>query len=122
MVMSTLEQVRREGRKRKRRVVKRGKPQSRGVCKKIFTRSPKKPNSAVRKVARVKMRDGREVIAYIPGEGQRLKEHSTVLIRSGRVKDLPGVRKKVIRGVWDAEGVEGRKKGRSKYGTKRSRT
>ena len=93
-------------------------PFKRGICTKVFTATPKKPNSALRKVARVKLSNGREVTAYIPGEGHTLQEHSMVLIRGGRVKDLPGVRYHVIRGPLDATGVEGRKRSRSKYGTK----
>lgn len=88
---------------------------------KVFTATPKKPNSALRKVARVKLTNGMEVTAYIPGEGHELQEHSIVLIRSGRVKDLPGVRYHIVRGVLDTTGVEGRKQGRSKYGTKREK-
>ena len=94
-------------------------PLKRGVCLKVFTTTPKKPNSALRKVARVRLTNGMEVTAYIPGEGHNLQEHSVVLIRGGRVKDLPGVRYHVVRGVLDAGGVEGRKQERSKYGTKR---
>jgi len=94
-------------------------PQKRGVCLRVYTTTPKKPNSAMRKVARVRLSNGREVNAYIPGEGHNLQEHSIVLVRGGRVKDLPGVRYHIIRGALDAAGVEGRKKGRSKYGAKR---
>ena len=97
-----------------------GSPQKLGVCVQVRTVTPKKPNSALRKVARVRMTNGIEVTAYIPGEGHTLQEHSVVLIRGGRVKDLPGVRYHVIRGALDATGVTGRKQGRSKYGTKRS--
>jgi small subunit ribosomal protein S12 len=99
----------------------RGAPQKRGVCIQVRTQTPKKPNSALRKVARVRLTNGIEVSAYIPGEGHGLQEHSVVLIRGGRVKDLPGVRYHVVRGTLDADGVEGRSKGRSKYGTKRRR-
>jgi len=95
-------------------------PFKRGVCLKVFTATPKKPNSALRKVARVRLTNGMEVTAYIPGEGHNLQEHSVVLIRGGRVKDLPGVRYHVIRGVLDSGGVEGRKRERSKYGTKKT--
>ena len=95
-------------------------PFKRGVCLKVFTATPKKPNSALRKVARVRLTNGMEVTAYIPGEGHNLQEHSVVMIRGGRVKDLPGVRYHVVRGVLDTAGVEGRKQERSKYGTKRS--
>jgi len=94
-------------------------PQRRGVCVRVYTTTPKKPNSAMRKVARVRLTTGKEVNAYIPGEGHNLQEHSIVLIRGGRVKDLPGVRYHLIRGALDASGVEGRKQGRSKYGAKR---
>ncbi len=97
-----------------------GSPQKLGVCIQVRTITPKKPNSALRKVARVRMTNGMEVTAYIPGEGHTLQEHSVVLIRGGRVKDLPGVRYHIIRGALDATGVDGRKRGRSKYGTKRS--
>ncbi|HEY8436625.1 MAG TPA: 30S ribosomal protein S12 [Haloplasmataceae bacterium] len=94
-------------------------PQKRGVCTRVGTMTPKKPNSALRKYARVRLTNGLEVTAYIPGIGHKLQEHSVVLIRGGRVKDLPGVRYHIIRGTLDATGVEGRKQGRSKYGTKR---
>jgi small subunit ribosomal protein S12 len=94
-------------------------PFKRGVCVKVFTTTPKKPNSALRKVARVRLTNGMEVTAYIPGEGHKLQEHSVVLLRGGRVKDLPGVRYHVVRGVLDTTGVEGRMQQRSKYGTKR---
>jgi len=94
-------------------------PQKRGVCTRVYTQTPKKPNSALRKVARVRLTNGIEVTAYIPGEGHNLQEHSIVLIRGGRVKDLPGVRYHIIRGVLDTSGVDGRRKSRSKYGAKR---
>ncbi|HUW05117.1 MAG TPA: 30S ribosomal protein S12 [Williamwhitmania sp.] len=94
-------------------------PQKRGVCTRVYTTTPKKPNSAMRKVARVRLTNGYEVTAYIPGEGHNLQEHSIVLIRGGRVKDLPGVRYHIIRGALDAAGVEGRNQRRSKYGTKK---
>ena len=97
-----------------------GAPQKRGVCVQVRTVTPKKPNSALRKVARVRLTNGMEVTAYIPGEGHTLQEHSVVLIRGGRVKDLPGVRYHIIRGALDAQGVQGRKRGRSKYGTRRT--
>lgn len=96
-------------------------PQKRGVCLRVYTRKPKKPNSAIRKVAKIKLTNASEVIAYIPGEGHSLQEHSVVLIRGGRVKDLPGVKYKVIRGVFDLQGVKTRRQGRSKYGTKHPR-
>lgn len=94
-------------------------PQRRGVCVRVYTTTPKKPNSAMRKVARVRLTNGKEVNAYIPGEGHNLQEHSIVMIRGGRVKDLPGVRYHLVRGTLDAAGVAERKQGRSKYGTKR---
>ena len=96
-----------------------GSPQKRGVCTQVKTMTPKKPNSALRKIARVRLTSGIEVTAYIPGEGHNLQEHSVVLVRGGRVKDLPGVRYHVVRGTLDAGGVEARKRGRSKYGAKR---
>lgn len=99
---------------------RKGAPQKRGVCTQVRTVTPRKPNSALRKVARVRLTNGIEVTAYIPGEGHTLQEHSVVLIRGGRVKDLPGVRYHVIRGALDATGVEDRKRGRSKYGTRKS--
>lgn len=95
-------------------------PYKRGICLKVFTTTPKKPNSALRKVAKVRLTNGMEVSAYIPGEGHNLQEHSVVLLRGGRVKDLPGVRYHVVRGVLDTAGVEGRKKQRSKYGAKKA--
>jgi small subunit ribosomal protein S12 len=94
-------------------------PQKRGVCTRVYTTTPKKPNSALRKVARVRLTNGNEVTAYIPGEGHNLQEHSIVLIRGGRIKDLPGVRYHIIRGALDTSGVDERKKSRSKYGTKK---
>ena len=94
-------------------------PQKRGVCTRVYTTTPKKPNSALRKVAKVRLTNGIEVIAYIPGEGHNLQEHSIVLIRGGRVKDLPGVRYHIVRGALDTAGVNNRKQSRSKYGTKR---
>ncbi len=105
----------------KNRRSKHPSPFKRGVCLKVFTMTPKKPHSALRKVARVRLSNGQEVTAYIPGEGHNLQEHSVVLIRGSRIKDLPGVNYKVIRGVLDAGGVEGRKQERSKYGTKREK-
>jgi len=103
----------------KNRPKKYSSPFKRGVCLKVFTVTPKKPNSAMRKVVRVRLSSGQEVTAYIPGEGHNLQEHSIILIRGGRVKDLPGVRYHVVRGILDTGGVEGRKQERSKYGTKR---
>lgn len=101
--------------------IKRGNPQKRGVCTQVRTTTPKKPNSALRKVARVRLSNGMEVTAYIPGEGHNLQEHSVVLVRGGRVRDLPGVRYQIVRGALDTTGVNERKRGRSKYGTKRPR-
>lgn len=98
----------------------KGAPQKRGVCTQVRTMTPKKPNSALRKIARVRLTNGIEVTAYIPGEGHTLQEHSVVLIRGGRVKDLPGVRYHIIRGALDAQGVAGRQRGRSKYGTRKA--
>ncbi|WP_163329197.1 30S ribosomal protein S12 [Desulfurobacterium thermolithotrophum] len=121
--MPTINQLVRKGREKKLKRSKapalQGNPQKRGVCVRVFTTTPKKPNSALRKVARVRLSNGIEVTAYIPGIGHNLQEHSVVLVRGGRVKDLPGVRYKIIRGALDAAGVEGRKQSRSKYGTKR---
>jgi small subunit ribosomal protein S12 len=99
----------------------KGAPQRRGVCTRVFTTTPKKPNSALRKVARVRLNSGVEVTAYIPGEGHNLQEHSIVLVRGGRVKDLPGVRYKIIRGTLDAAGVKNRKQSRSRYGAKKAK-
>ena len=102
-----------------RKVVKTTNPQKRGVCTVVKTMTPKKPNSALRKVARVRLSNKQEVTAYIPGEGHNLQEHSIVLVRGGRVKDLPGVRYHIVRGVLDTAGVDGRRQGRSQYGAKR---
>ena len=104
---------------RKRTELKQGSAFKRGVCVKVTTMTPKKPNSAIRKIARVRLSNGTEVNAYIPGEGHNLQEHSIVMIRGGRVKDLPGVRYHILRGVLDASGVDGRRQGRSLYGAKR---
>ncbi len=121
--MPTINQLVRRGRKPKRWKSKAPAltrcPQRRGVCTRVYTTTPKKPNSAMRKVARVRLTNGYEVTAYIPGEGHNLSEHSQVLIRGGRVKDLPGVRYHIIRGTQDAKGVEARRRSRSKYGAKR---
>ena len=121
--MPTINQLVRKGRKqtgkrRKAPALERN-PQKRGVCTRVYTTTPKKPNSALRKVARVRLTNGYEVTAYIPGEGHNLQEHSIVLIRGGRVKDLPGVRYHIIRGTLDTSGVQDCKQGRSKYGAKR---
>ena len=104
---------------RRKTVFAKGCAFKRGVCTKVYTTTPKKPNSALRKVAKVRMSNGSEVIAYIPGEGHNLQEHSIVLLRGGRVKDLPGVRYHIVRGVYDAQGIEKRRRSRSLYGTKR---
>jgi small subunit ribosomal protein S12 len=121
--LPTINQLVRQGRKQVEKKNKApalgGSPQKRGVCTRVYTTTPKKPNSALRKVARVRLTNGIEVTAYIPGEGHNLQEHSMVLIRGGRVKDLPGVRYHVIRGTLDTGGVTDRMQGRSKYGTKR---
>jgi small subunit ribosomal protein S12 len=121
--MPTINQLVRKGRKRTKRKTAspalKSCPQKRGVCTRVYTTTPKKPNSALRKVARVRLTNGMEVTTYIGGEGHNLQEHSTVLIRGGRVKDLPGVRYHTVRGTLDTQGVEGRRQGRSKYGAKR---
>ena len=124
--MPTINQLVRKGRKR---VLKKtatpalkGNPQKRGVCTRVYTTTPKKPNSALRKVARVRLTNGREVNAYIPGEGHNLQEHSIVLIEGGRVKDLPGVRYHIVRGTLDTAGVSDRKTSRSRYGAKKRKT
>jgi small subunit ribosomal protein S12 len=121
--MPTINQLVRKGRQKIRRKsaapALKGSPQKRGVCTRVYATTPKKPNSALRKVARVRLTNGMEVTSYIPGEGHNLQEHNSVLIRGGRVKDLPGVRYHIIRGPLDAHGVNDRKQGRSKYGTKR---
>jgi len=120
--MPTINQLVRHGRKK---IVQKSKrpalercPQRRGVCLQVMTRTPKKPNSALRKIARVRLSNGREITAYIPGEGHNLQEHSIVLVRGGRVRDLPGVRYHVVRGTLDSLGVDTRRQGRSKYGAK----
>jgi len=121
--MPTIQQLVRKGRKT---MISKSKsraldscPQRRGVCTRVYTTTPKKPNSALRKVAKVRLTNGQEIIAYIPGEGHNLQEHSIVLVRGGRVKDLPGVRYHIVRGILDTSGVEGRLQSRSKYGAKR---
>jgi small subunit ribosomal protein S12 len=136
--MPTIHQLIKKGRKKKKQKVRMPalkfsfnplknrpvfypSPFKRGVCLKVFTIAPKKPNSALRKVAKVRLSNGQEITAYIPGEGHNLQEHSIVLVRGGRVKDLPGVRYHIVRGVYDAGGVEGRKQERSKYGTKKEK-
>ncbi|MDE2878242.1 30S ribosomal protein S12 [Candidatus Palauibacter soopunensis] len=121
--MPTINQLVRKGRRKVQKKSKapalEGNPQKRGVCTRVYTTTPKKPNSALRKVARVRLTNGYEVTAYIGGEGHNLQEHSIVLIRGGRVKDLPGVRYHIIRGTLDASGVDDRNQGRSKYGSKK---
>ncbi|MFP3947794.1 MAG: 30S ribosomal protein S12 [Longimicrobiales bacterium] len=121
--MPTTNQLVRRGRKSPKRKTKspalESNPQKRGVCTRVYTTTPKKPNSALRKVARVRLTNGYEVTAYIPGEGHNLQEHSIVLIRGGRVKDLPGVRYHIVRGTLDTAGVSDRRQGRSKYGAKK---
>ena len=123
--MPTINQLIRQGRKRTTKKTTtpalKGNPQKRGVCTRVYTTTPKKPNSALRKVARVRLSNGFEVTAYIPGEGHNLQEHSVVLIRGGRVKDLPGVRYHILRGNLDTQGVANRKKRRSLYGTKKGK-
>lgn len=122
-LVPTIQQLVRRGRSSKVEKSKtpalKGSPQRRGVCTRVYTTTPKKPNSALRKVARVRLTNGIEVTAYIPGEGHNLQEHSIVLVRGGRVKDLPGVRYHIVRGALDTSGVDGRGQRRSKYGTKR---
>ncbi|RMH44135.1 MAG: 30S ribosomal protein S12 [Gammaproteobacteria bacterium] len=124
--MATINQLVRKGRKRVRKKTNvpalEACPQKRGVCTRVYTTTPKKPNSALRKVARVRLTNGYEVTSYIPGEGHNLQEHSVILIRGGRVKDLPGVRYHTIRGVLDTAGVKDRKQGRSKYGAKKPKS
>src|SRR5262245_59711091 len=121
--MPTIQQLVRHGRTKKRTKRRtpalKGAPQRRGVCTRVYTATPKKPNSALRKVARVRLTSGTEVTAYIPGIGHNLQEHSIVLVRGGRVRDLPGVRYHIIRGVLDSQGVQDRKQARSKYGAKK---
>ncbi|GAA1715354.1 30S ribosomal protein S12 [Isoptericola hypogeus] len=123
--MPTIQQLVRKGRSTKAVASKtpalKASPQRRGVCTRVYTTTPKKPNSALRKVARVKLSSGSEVTAYIPGVGHNLQEHSIVLVRGGRVKDLPGVRYKIVRGALDTQGVKNRKQGRSKYGAKKEK-
>ena len=124
--MPTIQQLVRKGRKPKVNQTKSRAldscPQRRGVCTRVYTTTPKKPNSALRKVAKVRLTNGIEIIAYIPGEGHNLQEHSIVLVRGGRVKDLPGVRYKIIRGSLDTQGVKNRKQARSRYGAKKEKS
>ena len=121
--MPTINQLNRKGRKvhkaKSKAPALKSSPQKRGVCIRVYTSTPKKPNSALRKVARVRLTNGMEITSYIPGEGHNLQEHSVVLVRGGRIKDLPGVRYHIIRGTLDSVGVQDRKQSRSKYGTKR---
>ena len=121
--MPTINQLVRKGRRKQRAKSRRPDlekcPQRKGVCLQVTTRTPRKPNSALRKIARVRLTNGREITAYIPGEGHNLQEHSIVLVRGGRVRDLPGVRYHIIRGTLDASGVDARRRSRSKYGAKR---
>ena len=123
--MPTIQQLVRKGRSTKPGKSKtpalKGSPQRRGVCTRVYTTTPKKPNSALRKVARVRLSSGIEVTAYIPGEGHNLQEHSIVLVRGGRVRDLPGVRYKIVRGALDTQGVRGRQQARSQYGAKKEK-
>lgn len=123
--MPTINQLIRHGRKLKSKKTKAPAlsscPQRRGVCTRVYTTTPKKPNSALRKVAKVRLSNGYEVVTYIPGEGHNLQEHSIVMVRGGRVKDLPGVRYHIVRGTLDTAGVDGRKRSRSLYGTKRAK-
>lgn len=124
--MPTISQLVRKGRNvievKKKAPALAACPQKRGVCTRVYTTTPKKPNSALRKVARIRLSNSQEVTAYIPGEGHNLQEHSIVLIRGGRVKDLPGVRYHIIRGTLDTQGVQSRRQGRSKYGAKRPKS
>ncbi|HJY63969.1 MAG TPA: 30S ribosomal protein S12 [Ignavibacteria bacterium] len=124
--MPTINQLVRKGRKvlkfKSKSPALKSSPQKRGVCTRVYTTTPKKPNSALRKVARVRLTNGIEVTAYIPGEGHNLQEHSIVLIRGGRIKDLPGVRYHIVRGAIDSSGVADRKQGRSKYGAKKAKS
>ncbi|MEP0547548.1 MAG: 30S ribosomal protein S12 [Rhodothermales bacterium] len=124
--MPTIQQLVRKGRSPKTKQTKskalQGNPQRRGVCTRVYTTTPKKPNSALRKVAKVRLTNGFEVIAYIPGEGHNLQEHSIVLVRGGRVKDLPGVKYHIVRGALDTAGVADRRQSRSKYGAKRPKS
>ena len=121
--MPTVQQLIRRGRRPQPKKIKTlglaGSPQRRGVCTRVYTVTPKKPNSALRKVCRVRLTSGMEITAYIPGEGHNLQEHSIVLVRGGRVKDLPGIRYKVVRGALDAAGVDGRRQARSRYGARK---
>ena len=122
LLLGTQQRTRKTRMRHKKTPALRGSPQKRGVCMRVYTKTPKKPNSAIRKIAKIRLSNTREIIAYIPGEGHNLQEHSVVLIRGGRVKDMPGIKYKVIRGVLDAQGLKQRKQGRSKYGTKKPKS
>lgn len=122
LLLGTQQRTRKTRMRSKKTPALRGSPQKRGVCMRVYTKTPKKPNSATRKVAKIRLSNTREIIAYIPGEGHNLQEHSVVLVRGGRVKDMPGVKYKVIRGKLDAQGLKLRKQGRSKYGTKKPKS
>lgn len=119
LIFNTHPRTRKTRMRHKKTPALRGSPQKRGVCMRVYTKTPKKPNSAIRKITKIRLSNTREIIAYIPGEGHNLQEHSVVLVRGGRVKDMPGIKYKVIRGVLDAQGLKQRKQGRSKYGTKK---
>jgi len=122
LLLGTQQRTRKTRMRHKKTPALRGSPQKRGVCMRVYTKTPKKPNSAIRKIAKIRLSNTREIIAYIPGEGHNLQEHSVVLVRGGRVKDMPGIKYKVIRGVLDAQGLKQRKQGRSKYGTKKPKS
>ena len=122
LLLGTQQRTRKTRMREKKTPALKGSPQKRGVCMRVYTKTPKKPNSAIRKIAKIRLSNTREIIAYIPGEGHNLQEHSVVLVRGGRVKDMPGIKYKVIRGVLDAQGLKQRKQGRSKYGTKKPKS
>jgi small subunit ribosomal protein S12 len=122
LLLGTQQRTRKTRMRHKKTPALRGSPQKRGVCMRVYTKTPKKPNSALRKVARIRLTNNRQITGYIPGEGHNLQEHSVVLVRGGRVKDMPGIKYKVIRGVLDAQGLKQRKQGRSKYGTKKPKS
>jgi len=122
LLLGTQQRTRKTRMRDKKTPALKGSPQKRGVCMRVYTKTPKKPNSAIRKIAKIRLSNTREIIAYIPGEGHNLQEHSVVLVRGGRVKDMPGIKYKVIRGILDAQGLKQRKQGRSKYGTKKPKS
>lgn len=122
LVLGTQQRTRKTRMRDKKTPALKKSPQKRGVCMRVYTKTPKKPNSAIRKIAKIRLSNTREIIAYIPGEGHNLQEHSVVLVRGGRVKDMPGIKYKVIRGILDAQGLKQRKQGRSKYGTKKPKS